>query len=136
DIPLLVDHFMQKFAGNNKKFSRDSLKLLKNYNWKGNVRELENIVERAVLLCDNEVIDKEYLPEEITSVSTSRGVTVPSGGMDFEKLIEDTEKAYLLNALAKTNGVKTEAAKLLNLTFRSFRHKLKKYGIEKKTITD
>ena len=136
DIPLLLDHFMQKFAGNNKKFSRDSLKLLKNYNWKGNVRELENIVERAVLLCDNEVIDKEYLPEEITSVSTSRGVTVPSGGMDFEKLIEDTEKAYLLNALAKTNGVKTEAAKLLNLTFRSFRHKLKKYGIEKKTITD
>jgi two-component system response regulator PilR (NtrC family) len=136
DIPLLVDHFMQKYAGSKKMFSPDSLRLLKNYHWKGNVRELENIVERAVLLCDNEVIDEEYLPEEITSVSTSRGVSVPSGGMDFEKLIEDTEKAYLLKALSKTNGVKTEAAKLLNLTFRSFRHKLKKYGIEKKTITD
>jgi two-component system response regulator PilR (NtrC family) len=50
--------------------------------------------------------------------------------------MEEMEKAYLLKALEQTNGVKTEAAKLLNLTFRSFRHKLKKYGIEKKTITE
>ncbi len=135
DIPLLVDHFMEKFAGNKKKFSRDTLKFLRNYHWKGNVRELENIVERAVLLCDNEIIDEEYLPEEVTSASPGRGVSMPSGGMDFEKLMEDTEKAYLLKALEKSNGVKTEAAKLLNITFRSLRHKLKKYGIEKKTIT-
>ncbi|HDK82536.1 MAG TPA: hypothetical protein ENH31_08210 [Nitrospirae bacterium] len=56
--------------------------------------------------------------------------------MNFEKLIEDIEKGYLIKALEKTNGVKTEAARLLNLSFRSFRHRLKKYGIEKKTITD
>ncbi len=135
DIPLLVEHFMQKFSGGRKRFSRDALRLLKNYQWKGNVRELENIIERAVLLCDSEIIDEEFLPEEIKSAPAARVVSVPSGGMDFEKLIEDTEKAYLLKALEKTNGVKTEAAKLLNLTFRSFRHKLKKYGIEKKMIT-
>ncbi len=69
-------------------------------------------------------------------VSNAETVSVPSGGMDFEKIMEDTEKAYLLKALEETNGVKTEAAKLLNLTFRSFRHKLKKYGIDKKIITD
>ena len=136
DIPLLVDYFLKKFAGDRKRFSKEAIKLFKNYQWKGNVRELENIVERVVLLCDDEVIDAEHLPEEISSVSKTEKVVVPSGGMDIEQLMEYTEKAYLLKALEKTNGVKTEAAKLLNLTFRSFRHKLKKYGIDRKIITD
>jgi len=137
DIPLLVDHFMKKFAGDKKKFSQDAVEMLKNYQWKGNVRELENIIERVVLLCDRDVIGVEQLPEEIKSDSTSaKEVTVPRGGIDVENIMEEMEKAYLLKALEQTNGVKTEAAKLLNLTFRSFRHKLKKYGIEKKTITE
>lgn len=136
DIPLLVDNFLNKFAGDKKRFSKEAIELLKNYQWKGNVRELENIIERTVLLCDSEVINVEHLPDEISSGSKANKVVVPSGGMDIEKLMEDTEKAYILDALAKTNGVKTEAAKLLNITFRSFRHKLKKYGIDKKIITD
>jgi two-component system response regulator PilR (NtrC family) len=137
DIPLLVDYFLKKFAGDKKKFSQDAIEMLKNYQWKGNVRELENIIERVVLLCDRDVIGVEQLPEEIKSDSTStKEVTVPRGGIDVENIMEEMEKAYLLKALAQTNGVKTEAAKLLNLTFRSFRHKLKKYGIEKKTITE
>ncbi len=136
DIPLLVAHFLKKFAGDKKRFSKEAIELLKNYQWKGNVRELENITERVVLLCDSEVIDVEHLPEEISSVSKAEKVVVPAGGMDIETLMDNTEKAYLLKALEKTNGVKTEAAKLLNLTFRSLRHKLKKYGIDKKIITD
>jgi len=137
DIPLLVAHFMKKFAGDKKKFSQEAIEMLKNYQWKGNVRELENIIERVVLLCDRDVIGVEQLPEEIKSDSTSaKEVTVPRGGIDVENIMEEMEKAYLLKALEQTNGVKTEAAKLLNLTFRSFRHKLKKYGIEKKTITE
>jgi two-component system response regulator PilR (NtrC family) len=136
DIPLLIDHFLRKFARGKKRFSPEAITLLQNYKWKGNVRELENIIERVVLLCDEEVIDVEHLPEEISSASRVDKVVVPSGGIDIERLLEETEKAYLLKALEKTNGVKTEAAKLLNLTFRSFRHKLKKYGIEKKIITD
>lgn len=136
DIPLLVAHFLEKFAGEKKRFSKEAIEILKNYQWKGNVRELENITERVVLLCDSEVIDVEHLPEEISSVSKAEKVVVPAGGLDIEMLMENTEKAYLLKALEKTNGVKTEAAKLLNLTFRSLRHKLKKYGIDKKIITD
>ena len=137
DIPLLVDHFLRKFAGDKKNFSQEAVEMLKNYQWKGNVRELENIIERVVLLCDRAVIGVENLPEEIRSVATSsKEIDVPRGGIDFERIIEDLEKAYLLKALEQTNGVKTEAAKLLNLTFRSFRHKLKKYGIEKKTISE
>ena len=137
DIPLLIAHFLKKFAGDKKKFSPEAVEMFKNYQWKGNVRELENIIERVVLLCDRAVIGVENLPEEIRSVSAStKEIAVPRGGIDFEKIIEEMEKAYLLKALEQTNGGKTEAAKLLNLTFRSFRHKLKKYGIDKKTITE
>ncbi|UCE70962.1 MAG: sigma-54-dependent Fis family transcriptional regulator [Nitrospiraceae bacterium] len=136
DIPLLVNHFIKKFIGDKKEFSPEAIHALQNFRWKGNVRELENIIERVLLLCDNGVVHVEHLPDELRSSSESGKITVPSGGMDMEKLMADTEKAYLLNALERTNGVKTEAAKLLNLSFRSFRHKLKKYGIDKKRITD
>ncbi|HEW81019.1 MAG TPA: sigma-54-dependent Fis family transcriptional regulator, partial [Nitrospirae bacterium] len=136
DIPLLVDHFLEKFSGGKMRFSGDAVRMMKNYKWKGNVRELENIVERAVLLCDTEIIDIDYLSDKIRSGPAAEAVSVPQGGIDFEKIMEDTEKAYLIKALEKTNGVMTEAAKLLNLSFRSFRHKLKKFGIDKKKITD
>jgi two-component system response regulator PilR (NtrC family) len=136
DIRLLAEHFLKKFAGDTKRYTDDAIKVLMNYGWKGNVRELENIIERVVLLCDSDIIDINHLPEEISAVSQSEKISIPQGGIDIEKLIEDTEKTYLLNALQRTNGVKTEAAKLLRLTFRSFRHKLKKYGIDKKIITD
>lgn len=136
DIALLIDHFLDKFSAGKMRFSGDAVRMMRNYKWKGNVRELENMVERAVLLCDSEIIDISYLSDEIRSGQAVEAVSVPQGGIDFEKIMEDTEKAYLLKALEKTNGVKTEAAKLLNLSFRSFRHKLKKFGIDKKIITD
>lgn len=136
DIPLLVEYFLKKFSGGKKQLSQEAVAMLSDYKWKGNVRELENIIERMVLLCDNKTIDVDDLPEEIRLISAAEPVAMPSGGVNIEKLMEDTEKAYLLKALQNTNGVKTEAAKLLKLSFRSFRHKLKKYGIEKKIITD
>lgn len=136
DIPLLVNHFLKKYSGNGKQFSENAMALLNNYRWKGNVRELENIIERVILLNDSDIIHEESLPEEIRAGAPVEKVAVPAGGIDIEKMMVDMERAYLLKALEKTNGVKTEAAKLLNLTFRSFRHKLKKYGIDKKIITD
>jgi two-component system response regulator PilR (NtrC family) len=136
DIPLLVNHFLEKYAGENKTFSRDAMTMLQNYRWKGNVRELENIIERVLLLSEGDIMDVESLPEEIRSGPSTEKVSISYGGIDMEAIMSDMEKAYLLKALEKTNGVKTEAARLLNLTFRSFRHKLKKYGIDKKIITD
>jgi two-component system response regulator PilR (NtrC family) len=136
DIPLLIDHFLKKFSAGRVRFSQDAVRMFRDYYWKGNVRELENIVERMVLLCDKDVIEVEDLPGEIRLVSTAETVSMPSDGINIEKLIENTEKAYLLKALEETNGVKTDAAKLLKLSFRSFRHRLKKYGIDKKRITD
>lgn len=135
DIPLLVKHFLKKYAGESKSFSQEAIATLQQYHWKGNVRELENIIERVLLLSNEYVIGDESLPEEIRSHTDTRPIRL-SGGIDIDKLMEETEKAYLLKALEETNGIKTEAAKLLKLTFRSFRHKLKKYGIDKKRITD
>lgn len=130
DIPLLANHFLERFSSNKKRFSAEALEALKNYHWKGNVRELENLVERVSLLCESPLIGIEHLPEEIRTAEMIRDVAIPSDGLNFEKVIEEMEKSYLIQALEKTQGVKTEAAKLLNLTFRSFRHKLKKYGIK------
>jgi len=101
------------------------MKLLMDYSWKGNVRELENIIERTVLFTDKEEITPVDLPSEITEYKPE----LLEEGIDIDKIISNIEKNYLLKALEKTGGVKTEAAKLLNLSFRSFRHRLHKYNI-------
>jgi two-component system response regulator PilR (NtrC family) len=132
DIPILVDHFLFKFSKDPRKLSHEAMELFMNYSWKGNVRELEHVVERVVLLSDKEVITPEDLPAEILQTSDGLGFLPDFGDgvFDLEKLLEKIEKDYLLKALDKTNGVKTEAARVLNLSFRSFRHRLSKYGIK------
>ena len=132
DIPLLLDHFLHKSSPNTKRFSPEALRFLMKYSWKGNVRELENMVERTVLLADGEIIMPEDLPEEICKLDDAKKHLPELGdeGVDFEGIMEQIEKDYLLKALEKAKGIKTEAARLLNLSFRSFRHKLYKYGIK------
>lgn len=132
DIPLLIEHFLNKFSSDGKKISPEALRFFINYPWKGNVRELENLVERIVLLSDKHVITPADLPEEMSGMKDVL-MNLPEIGestLDLEKLIEKIEKDYLVKALEQTNGVKTEAAKLLNLSFRSFRHRLYKYGLK------
>ena len=131
DIPLLIDYFLEKSGSSNIKFSPEAKKLMLNYEWRGNVRELQNVIERVVLLSEREFILPEDLPLEIRS-SVPCGERLPEltqFGVDLDSVLEEIEKSYLRKALEMTNGVKTEAAKLLNLTFRSFRHRLSKYGI-------
>ncbi len=132
DIPLLLDHFLFKFSKVPRRISHEAMELLMNYPWKGNVRELEHIVERVVLLSDREVIMPEDLPDEILKNASNLGCLpdIGDGTFDLEKLLEKIEKDYLAKALEKSHGVKTEAAKILNLSFRSFRHRLHKYGFK------
>lgn len=131
DIPLLVEHFLKKTSDNPKRITPKAMKLLMDYSWKGNVRELENVIERTALLTDKGEIAPAELPTEISGYQDDMkyisGLT--EEGINIDKVIEDVEKRYLLQALEKAGGVKTEAAKLLNLSFRSFRHRLHKYNI-------
>jgi two-component system response regulator PilR (NtrC family) len=131
DIPLLIDHFLKKTSDDPKKITPEAVKLLIDYPWKGNVRELENVIERTVLLTDKKEITPADLPSEVSGFRADMK-SIPDltdEGIDIDGIIGDIEKKYLLTALEKAGGVKTEAAKLLSLSFRSFRHRLHKYGI-------
>jgi len=140
DIPLLANHFLKKYAPAAGKsilrISQDALKLLCSYEWPGNVRQLENTVERAVALEETSELRVE-LPTErpkaraaAAAVGGSIGVPfIPNEGLDMERYVADLEKGMILHALKQSNGVQTRAAELLKLSYRSFRHLLKKYDI-------
>ncbi|MFQ5455638.1 MAG: sigma-54-dependent transcriptional regulator [Nitrospirota bacterium] len=137
DIPLLAVHFLNKFCSSiNKKIdsiTKEAMDMLVRHEWKGNVRELENVMERVVALTTNNMITPDDLKECLQkSISVKEAVPteIPPEGIDLEGFIEEIEKKLLLNALDRTNGAKKKASELLNINFRSFRYKLEKYGIK------
>lgn len=132
DIPLLANEFLKRFsAANNKAIHRieeKSLKHLLGYGWPGNVRQLQNTIERAVAMETTEELHVE-LPEE----RASRGavtMSVTADGVEFEKIIANMEVSLLQSAMQQANGVQTRAAELLHVSYRSFRHLMKKYDIK------
>jgi DNA-binding NtrC family response regulator len=135
DIPLLAHHFLKKYQNTARKkimgISPSALRLLQEYSWPGNVRELENVIERAIALETSNIISSENLPEEIRKGAKEDILSgISEQGLDIDTVIDNLEKDLILKALEKTQGVKTEAAKLLNLSFRSLRYRLKKHHIE------
>ena len=131
DIPLLLDHFLRKFAGKNRRdvsgvtaAARDAL--LK-YDYPGNVRELENLVERAVLLCRGQVIDLEDLPATARPGQRSAGEPLPK---DLPGVLADIERQAIESALERSGGIQTQAAEALGISERVLRYKMKKYGLE------
>ena len=135
DIPLLVDHFVEKYARELGKpvqgVSDEALERLMTYDFPGNVRELENVIERAVALSRQPVIGLESLPPTVLHpVRERRAERIPPGGVDLEQLIDDYERGLLLEALERGGDVKKRAAQLLGISFRSFRYRLEKLGLE------
>src|SRR3990170_3820134 len=128
DIPLLLDHFVEKFSRRNGKriggLTRDAREALLRYDYPGNVRELENLVERAVILTRDEVIGLEDLP---LGVKEREGET--SGETSLTVLVEGLERRMIREALARADGVQTRAAEILGISERVLRYKLKKYGL-------
>jgi len=141
DIPLLARHFLESFRNSmNKKIdgiSPDAMRRLESYDWPGNVRELENTIERAVALESGREISAAVLPDRLaggTSPFTSalgdgESVRIPDEGVDFERVVADTEKRYLQAALEKSGGIRTQAAEILKISYRSFRHYAKKHSL-------
>ncbi len=134
DIPHLVETFIKKYAEkHNKKIlgtTREVMEMLLAYNYPGNVRELENIVERAIILAEGETITIHELPPNVYHpTQTKASVTDPLSSLPLTKAVEIYEKQRILNALEQSKGIKTRAAKILGISERMLRYKMKKYGI-------
>jgi two-component system, NtrC family, response regulator PilR len=141
DIPLLARHFLETFRKVMEKpvesISPEAMRRLEAYDWPGNVRELENTMERAVALETSGEVSLRVLPDRIAGYSggaTLAGAeggqaSFPPEGVDFEKELAETERRYLQAALERTHGVRTQAADLLKISYRSFRHYAKKHNL-------
>ena len=135
DARLLVQHFLEKYANEFGKpvegFAESALARIEAYDFPGNVRELENMVERAVALSRGPSIEVESLPpairEPVQRASRSR---LPAEGANLNELVNDFERGLLREALGRTHGVKKRAARLLGISFRSFRYRFEKLGLD------
>lgn len=136
DIPLLANHFLERLSeelGRPKlHFSPEAFEVMSRYSFPGNVRQLQNIVERAATLADADLLGPDTLPAAL------RGEMPPTTGLSdlklvpgfsLERYLDDAERKYLMAAMDRAEGVKTRAAELLGLSFRSFRYRLAKHGM-------
>lgn len=138
DIPLLANHFLRKYnerlTKNISGISTEAMEMLKKYEYPGNVRELENIIERTVALEGGATILPESLPPFVNTPSgrkmaSSHEIEIGDDGIDLDKVMGQIEKELLVKAIHASNGVKKRAAKLLHITFRSMRYRVEKYGL-------
>ncbi|TLM68915.1 MAG: sigma-54-dependent Fis family transcriptional regulator [Deltaproteobacteria bacterium] len=132
DIPMLIDWFWERFTGRKEvQVAEDAMRRLIDYHWPGNIRELENVIERATVLGHEGRITLDCLPPNLLT-GVAGGVSpltdIPETGMDLDAYLGEIEKEILLKALARTNGVRKAAAELLGITFRSIRYRLAKFG--------
>jgi two-component system response regulator PilR (NtrC family) len=137
DIPLLVMHFLKRYSEELNKnitgISPETLRVLLNYDFPGNVRELQNIIERAVALESTQELTSQnlssYLDQQPSLKKRSIDLDIPNEGLDLEKVVEELERNLLVKALDRTKGIKKKAAELLRIKFRSMRYRLEKYGL-------
>ena len=134
DIMLLADYFLEKIAAeNNKDISRIStpaIEMLTRYYWPGNIRELENCIERAVLLCNDDVIRSEHLPPSLQMIKKDEAVAQRS----LTEIIENKERELIVDALKKFDGKQRKTARELRISERVLGYKIKKYNIHPKYI--
>jgi DNA-binding NtrC family response regulator len=134
DIPVLIDFFLKKHTRNTSRLVRgltsETKKLMLDYGWPGNVRQLESAIERAILLCESDLITIEDLPLEVrqeASPAAQGAFKLPPEGISFE----DVERDLIMQAMEQTDYNITKSAKLLGLTFRTLQYRLEKFGIKK-----
>jgi two-component system response regulator PilR (NtrC family) len=142
DVPLLAEYFLVKYADQMDKavtaISHEALDALVQYEWPGNIRELENVIERAVALETTPAILPDSLPPSVrhdaprfasATASTAGPEALPPSGFDLEAHVKQIERGYIAEALKRAGGVQVKAAELLGMSFRSFRYYVKKYNL-------
>lgn len=138
DIPLLVEHFLAKFNARLNRaiddISQTAMNLLCNYRWPGNIRELENVIERALVFAEGPVLDVEDLPEGLVEKSSTAPAPSPIGADASMKDIvkqatAELEKDLIVKALAETEGNVTQAARKLKISRKSLQNKMKEFGL-------
>jgi len=140
DIALLARHFLERFRKSMEKsitgISAEALRKLEAYDWPGNVRELENTIERAIALESSSEITLGSLPDRIagyagpsSAANNGHSSNFPEAGVNFEQEIAEAERRYIAGALERADGVRTKAAELLHISYRSFRHYAKKHNL-------
>ena len=135
DIPLLAEYFCRKFQTGGRSspatITPGALKALMNNPFPGNIRELENCIERSLII-DPVVISESSLPKQLTvkTACLTDSCDIPETGIQLEPMLEELEKKYLLKALEMTGGAKKKAGELLGMSFRSFRYRLAKFGLD------
>jgi two-component system NtrC family response regulator len=134
DIIPLVDYFVEKYSKENGKekltLSKEAVDLLLKYNFPGNVRELENVIERAVVLCRGEAITVNDLPNVVKGFKAEKEIPAQEEGTLIDQ-VEALEKKLIFDALSKSNGNQSLAGRILGLTERNLRYKMQKYDIKK-----
>jgi two-component system response regulator PilR (NtrC family) len=139
EIPLLAHHFLEKYSKEMdkdiRKISSFALDILKSYNFPGNIRELENIIERSVALESSNIVLPDSLTlssfkqTQVRSKADTVSLALPQEGIDLDNVLGHLEQNLLQQALDRTRGAKQKAAELLGISFRSFRYRLAKYGL-------
>jgi len=129
DIPYLVDHFLEK-SEKPVQVSPQALQMITGYSWPGNIRELQNTIERAAILTETGVIEPAHLPAHLTGVMAGRQENGKTDSLGIDERISEIEKGMIIEALIRTGGVQVRAAEILGINQRSLWHRIKKHGID------
>jgi len=133
DIEPLARHFLKQYAAQSKKevpsLSADVLEIFREYPWPGNVREMENVIERAFILMESPLFTVDLLPTRLRNLASSAPASAEAKNEPLQKLLDNFEKTVILRALQQENGSRTKAAERLRISLRTLQYKLKEYGI-------
>src|SRR6266571_4366680 len=136
DVSLLVEHFLRIYCAANQKpmvrIESDALEILEEHSWPGNIRELENLIQRLVVMGDGDVISAKHLPNQILYISTAKqeALLIPEGGIDLEDELTKIESAFLQAAIRRCGGKKVTAAALLRINAQKMKYLCRKHGLQ------